>query len=198
MVEVVPPCDAAAYNCVRLDPGEGAQPAEVLARGLAAVRVQGHQVGVQHRVSGVQLVGAVADLLVDVAVLPPGQGLRRSTAQRVALRRRRGNEVVVVPGRGLSAHVAVCQSVAVRREWDLDDLIASWTVVDADQEQLVKLHPPSRLTDHDLRGLTPVFWSNVALHGRFELDLDKRLDYDQGSGPSAIPVPVPHAPAGGV
>ena len=33
----------------------------------------------------------------------------------------------------------------MRREWDLDDLIASWTLVDADQEQLVKLHPPSRL-----------------------------------------------------
>src|SRR5439155_24341399 len=29
-----------------------------------------------------------------------------------------------------------------------------------------------RLTD--LRGLTPLFWSNVALHGTFELDLDKR------------------------
>lgn len=36
-----------------------------------------------------------------------------------------------------------------------------------------------RLTDHDLRGLTPLFWSNVALHGTFELDLDKRLDYNR-------------------
>ena len=38
-----------------------------------------------------------------------------------------------------------------------------------------------RLTD--LRGLTPLFWSNVALHGTFELDLDKRLDYNRGSDP---------------
>lgn len=30
-------------------------------------------------------------------------------------------------------------------------------------------------------GLTPLFWSNVALHGTFELDLDKRLDYDLGA-----------------
>jgi TnpA family transposase len=37
----------------------------------------------------------------------------------------------------------------------------------------------SRLTEHDRRGLTPLFWSNVALHGTFELDLDKRLDYDR-------------------
>jgi hypothetical protein len=37
-----------------------------------------------------------------------------------------------------------------------------------------------RLTEPDLRGLTPLFWSNVALHGTFELDLDKRLDYDRG------------------
>ncbi len=36
----------------------------------------------------------------------------------------------------------------------------------------------ARLTPHDLRGLTPLFWSNVALHGTFQLDLDTRLDYD--------------------
>lgn len=34
-----------------------------------------------------------------------------------------------------------------------------------------------RLTANDLRGLTPLFWSNVALHGTFELDLDTRIDY---------------------
>jgi hypothetical protein len=28
-----------------------------------------------------------------------------------------------------------------------------------------------------------LFWSNVALHGTFELDLDKRLDYDRGGDP---------------
>ena len=36
-----------------------------------------------------------------------------------------------------------------------------------------------QVTDADLRGLTPLFWSNVALHGTFELDLDKRLDYER-------------------
>jgi TnpA family transposase len=36
----------------------------------------------------------------------------------------------------------------------------------------------AQLTDHDLRGLTPPFWSNVLLHGTFDLDLDKRIDYD--------------------
>ena len=41
-----------------------------------------------------------------------------------------------------------------------------------------------RLTEHDLRGLTPLFWSNVALHGTFELDLRTRLDYDRGPTPT--------------
>lgn len=41
----------------------------------------------------------------------------------------------------------------------------------------------ARLTEHDLRGLTPLFWSNVALHGTFQLDLTTRIDYDHGTGP---------------
>ena len=37
-----------------------------------------------------------------------------------------------------------------------------------------------QLTDTDLRGLTQLFWSKVALRGTFELDLDKRLNYERG------------------
>jgi hypothetical protein len=37
-----------------------------------------------------------------------------------------------------------------------------------------------RLTAPDRRGLTPLFWSKVALHGTFKLDLEMRLDYDLG------------------
>jgi hypothetical protein len=37
----------------------------------------------------------------------------------------------------------------------------------------------ARLTEPDLRGLTPRFWTNVALHGTFELDLDTHLDYER-------------------
>jgi hypothetical protein len=40
--------------------------------------------------------------------------------------------------------------------------------------------------------LTPLFWSNVALHGTFALDLDTRLDYDlvgSGGRPTAAPGP---------
>ena len=40
----------------------------------------------------------------------------------------------------------VYQGVAVRREWDLDGLIASWTLVDADQDVLSQLHGRSRLS----------------------------------------------------
>lgn len=47
----------------------------------------------------------------------------------------------------------------------------------------------ARLTEHDLRALTPLFWSNVALHGTFQLDLNTRLDYD--SGPPALALAGP-------
>jgi len=36
-----------------------------------------------------------------------------------------------------------------------------------------------KMTERDLRGLTPLFWGNVLLHGIFALDLAKRLDYDR-------------------
>lgn len=48
----------------------------------------------------------------------------------------------------------------------------------------------SRLTEHDLRGLTSLFWSNIALHRTFELDLNKRLDYDRGPEPAASHEPA--------
>jgi hypothetical protein len=35
------------------------------------------------------------------------------------------------------------------------------------------------MTERDLRGLTPMFWGNVLLHGVFAIDLNKRLDYDR-------------------
>jgi hypothetical protein len=57
------------------------------------------------------------------------------------------------------------------------------------------------MTNADRRGLTPLFWSNVALHGTFELDMTKRLDYDRGPrpappGPTGEPAPVPPEPVG--
>jgi TnpA family transposase len=45
-------------------------------------------------------------------------------------------------------------------------------------------------TDTNRRGLTALFWSNVGLHGRFELDLETHLDYHRGpraADPSAPP-----------
>jgi len=45
-----------------------------------------------------------------------------------------------------------------------------------------------RLTVHDRRGLTPLFWSTVALHGTLELDLDARLNYDlPGAAATGLP-----------
>lgn len=44
----------------------------------------------------------------------------------------------------------------------------------------------TRMRDADRRGLTPLFWSNVALHGVFALDMDSHIDYDR--------TPVPPSP----
>jgi hypothetical protein len=46
------------------------------------------------------------------------------------------------------------------------------------------------MTDEDRRGLTPLFWSNVAMHGTFTLDMNARLDYDRG----AVATPAPRSP----
>jgi hypothetical protein len=37
-----------------------------------------------------------------------------------------------------------------------------------------------RMTEEDRRGLTPLFWSHVALYGRWILKMDQRLDYTRG------------------
>ena len=39
----------------------------------------------------------------------------------------------------------------------------------------------SRMEDNDRRALTPLLWSNIALHGAFELDIDTHIDYDRGA-----------------
>jgi hypothetical protein len=46
------------------------------------------------------------------------------------------------------------------------------------------------MTEHDRRGLSPLFWSDVALYGRWHLDMDQRIDFDRGpdtdgAGPGA-------------
>jgi TnpA family transposase len=48
-----------------------------------------------------------------------------------------------------------------------------------------------RMTDPDRRGMTPLFWSNVALYGRWHLDMDHRIDFDRG--PGAAPTRVGEA-----
>jgi TnpA family transposase len=51
-----------------------------------------------------------------------------------------------------------------------------------------------RLTAHDRRGLTPLFWSNVNPYGTFRLDMDRRLEFDRGpttAAPATDPAPAP-------
>jgi TnpA family transposase len=41
----------------------------------------------------------------------------------------------------------------------------------------------ARMQDNDRRALTPLFWSNMALHGTFELDMETHIDYNRGPVP---------------
>jgi TnpA family transposase len=41
----------------------------------------------------------------------------------------------------------------------------------------------ARMQDNDRRALTPLFWSNIALHGAFELDMETHIDYNRGPVP---------------
>lgn len=49
------------------------------------------------------------------------------------------------------------------------------------------------LTDADRRALSPLFWTHVNPYGRFELDMNRRLDLDLTARDA---VPRPHAPEG--
>ncbi len=46
-----------------------------------------------------------------------------------------------------------------------------------------------RMTEEDRRGLTPLFWSHVALYGRWILKMYERLDYTRGPQPDPDPPP---------
>lgn len=35
----------------------------------------------------------------------------------------------------------------------------------------------AQLTDHDYRGLSPLIYSHINPYGRFEVDMDKRIDF---------------------
>lgn len=46
------------------------------------------------------------------------------------------------------------------------------------QEVLADPKWAARLTDADRRALSPLFWTHVNPYGRFELDMNSRLDLD--------------------
>jgi hypothetical protein len=50
------------------------------------------------------------------------------------------------------------------------------------------------LTNADRRALSPLFWTHVNPYGRFELDLNRRLDLDLTARDA---VPGPRTPEGG-
>ncbi|MEW1750658.1 Tn3 family transposase [Streptomyces angustmyceticus] len=46
-----------------------------------------------------------------------------------------------------------------------------------------------RLTDADRRALSPLFWTHVNPYGRFELDVNSRLQLDLTAAATAVPGP---------
>ncbi|MFF1918661.1 Tn3 family transposase [Streptomyces sp. NPDC058239] len=61
------------------------------------------------------------------------------------------------------------------------------------QEVLADPKWADRLTDTDRRALSPLFWTHVNPYGRFELDMNSRLDVDLSIRAT---VPGPRAPQG--
>lgn len=56
------------------------------------------------------------------------------------------------------------------------------------QEVLADLKWADQLTDADRRTLSPLFWTHVNPYGRFELDMNRRLNLDLVAV-SAVPSP---------
>ncbi|MFC8230314.1 Tn3 family transposase [Streptomyces sp. NPDC057287] len=63
------------------------------------------------------------------------------------------------------------------------------------QEVLADPKWTDRLTDADHRAPSPLFWTHVNPYGRFELDVNSRLDLDL---PIRATVPGPRTQQGGV
>ncbi|MEU0483144.1 hypothetical protein ABZ260_28640 [Streptosporangium sp. NPDC006013] len=62
---------------------------------------------------------------------------------------------------------------------------------DGDQEVLADPKWADKLTDADRRALSPLFWTHVNPYGRFELDMNSRLDLELAA---AMTVPGPRGP----
>lgn len=61
------------------------------------------------------------------------------------------------------------------------------------QEVLADPKWADQLTDADRRALSPLFWTHVNPYGRFELDMNSRLDLELAA---AVTVPGPRTPHG--
>lgn len=59
------------------------------------------------------------------------------------------------------------------------------------QEVLADPKWADKLTDADRRALSPLFWTHVNPYGRFELDMNSRLDLELAA---AVTVPGPRSP----
>ncbi|MFB8139277.1 Tn3 family transposase [Streptomyces parvus] len=59
------------------------------------------------------------------------------------------------------------------------------------QEVLADPKWADQLTDVDRRALSPLFWTHVNPYGRFELDMNSRLDLE---AVAAVTVPGPRSP----
>lgn len=57
------------------------------------------------------------------------------------------------------------------------------------QQILAEPEWAERLTDADRRALSPLFWTHINPYGRFELDLNSRLELDLAARAATVPGP---------
>ncbi|WP_405682780.1 hypothetical protein [Streptomyces sp. NBC_01238] len=82
-------------------------------------------------------------------------------------------------------------SVVTRSTGRIDEWTASPSVARYRPTLLADPKWADKLTDADRRALSPLFWTHVNPYGRFELDMNSRLDLELAA---AVTVPGPRSP----
>jgi hypothetical protein len=79
--------------------------------------------------------------------------------------------VVASPGLTFAQHFANCTYSSVPDDVSAEDALCTFA-------RPIQVGERVALTDADRRALSPLFWTHVNPYGRFELDMNRRLDLD--------------------
>ncbi|MET9080022.1 reverse transcriptase domain-containing protein [Streptomyces sp. NPDC004232] len=90
------------------------------------------------------------------------------------------------PGKSALDAVASCRERCWQFDWVVEFDIRKFFDTLLLQQILADPDWAERLTDADRRALSPLFWTHINPYGRFELDMNHRLDFT-----AALTVPRP-------